>query len=369
MIVLNSQIVTAKALDRDFQQDRPLVITLFIEAYNPHVSGPTNTAQLTITVTDLNDNAPKFSQSSYTFNVSESATIGTVIARVTATDVDFGSNAAVVYSIVACNSPLTFNINASQGTLTLANTLDYETQTTYHLTIQARDSGNPPLFSTATVNILVENANDNYCLFSLTNYFSSIQEDLPAGQNVVTVFATDSDNHQCFYQVTDPLFDVNSTTGLVQTTAPLDRENGSSYSFLVTALDFVNVTTTATATITVDITDVNDNAPAFTQQTYSFSTPENIDIGVKVGAVTATDPDYLSNGDVTYSIVTSQGTFYIQPTTGIIETAASLDALKQNSYGLVVKATDGGNPAMSSDCHCSNCCHRCQHLCPTIHTT
>ena len=343
-----NQIVTAKAIDRDFMKNRPLVITLFVLAYNPRVSGPTSNARLTISVTDLNDNAPKFTKPSYMFNVSESAKIGMKIATVTAMDVDFGTNALVVYSIVSGNSPPTFKIDSSTGALSLTNTLDHETRTRYSLTVQARDSGNPPLFSTTTVTIVVENANDNFCLFTLTNYFSSIRENLPAGQNVVTVFATDSDNHQCFYQVTDPLFDVNSTTGLVQTTAPLDREKGSPYSFLITALDFVNVTTTATATITVDIIDVNDNAPAFTQQTYSFTTPENVDIGVKVGEVTASDPDYLSNGDVTYSIVTSQSTFYIQPTTGIIETVASLDYFKQKSYVFVVRAMDGGNPAMTS---------------------
>ena len=346
MLLICRQLVTAKLLNRDIRKNA-LVINIWVRAYNPNTACGNRSARISVTVKDLNDHAPAFQQTSYSFNVSEAAGINTRIGRTWATDPDFGTNGTVSFAITSGNVPANFKIDSRWGVLRLANTLDYEKVKSYSLVVTASDGGTPSLKTNAAVQIMVENANDNLPLFTLSNYYSRVPENQPAGMSIVTVSATDKDKHNFTFSVTNGNFSVDSK-GLITTTSKLDRDIGTgTIVFKVLAVDIVPAgvkKTTGSAMVTVDIIDLNDNTPAFTKSAYRFNTGENTPIGKSVGQVTATDPDYDVNGTVVYSIVTSQSTFMIQPSTGILETVASLDFLKQKWYTFIVQASDLGTP-------------------------
>uniref|UniRef100_A0A4W4F1F2 Cadherin domain-containing protein n=1 Tax=Electrophorus electricus TaxID=8005 RepID=A0A4W4F1F2_ELEEL len=121
---------------------------------------------LSINVLDENDNSPSFPKSTMTVDVLENMRIGELVASVTATDSDSGSNADITYSIVANNNHGTFSISPSTGSIFLVRKLDYETQSLYKLNITAKDNGMPPRSSSIPLVIHVRDFNDNPPVFT-----------------------------------------------------------------------------------------------------------------------------------------------------------------------------------------------------------
>eukprot|EP00061_Rhincodon_typus_P008434 g31030.t1 len=146
----------------------------------------------TIHVTDVNDNPPVFDHSGYRQSIPEVLYPGSFVLQVTATDKDEGSNGEVVYSITSnANSHSEwFTIDQMTGVITTAATLDYETDPIPRLVVTATDRGNPPMFSSVTVTIAIQDVNDNEPVFSRNFYNTSIKEHVPMGTCFLQLYRT-----------------------------------------------------------------------------------------------------------------------------------------------------------------------------------
>ena len=207
--------------------------------------------------------------------------------------------------------------------------------------------------------------NDNLPVFLQQEYQANVTENEPAGEVLFTVQAMDRDigsNGEIRFVIStsNVPFTVNSTTGVVTTTKPLDRENISSYSFTITAYDLGSPSLNSTAQADIHVLDVNDNDPVFTLPVYSVEVFENAPSGTQIGQVIANDNDIGENGRITYSIVgqnmcpstavptPSPCLFNINPSTGEITLRQMLNFEQQKVHNITVLATDNGSPLTRS---------------------
>ncbi|XP_077752541.1 protocadherin gamma-B1-like [Canis aureus] len=127
---------------------------------------------------------------------------------------------------------------------------------------------------------------------------------------------------------------------------PLDREQQSSHQLILTAMDGGDPPLSGTTQIRIQVTDANDNAPVFSQDTYRVSLPENVPWGTSLLQVMATDQDEGVNAEITYAFLSAPTStsllFNLNPNTGDITTNGTLDFEKTSRYMLVVEAKDGG---------------------------
>jgi ethanolamine utilization protein EutP (predicted NTPase) len=236
------------------------------------------TQDITVSVTNLNDNAPVFT-SPATFSAAENQT---VIGNISASDVD---GDAVIYSINGADAA-SISINSSSGVLAFISAPDYETKTSYAVTATASDGVNS-INQSITINI--SDINDNSPVFTSSATFSAAENQTSIG----TVTATDADaTDSITFSISGTELSITSAGVLTFTLAP-DYETTTSLTATVTATDGINTTT---QDVTVSVTDVNDNSPVFTSSA-TFSVAENQS---SIGTVTTTDAD---NGNtISYSV-------------------------------------------------------------------
>lgn len=228
------------------------------------------------------------------------------------------------------------------------------------MTITATDSGGRT--DTATVYVNVTDANNFAPVFENAPYTASVFEDAIVGTTVLVVSATDNDvglNAQITYSLGEDLgetgkdaaFSINPQTGAIVTTKALDRETTSGYLLTVTAKDGGSPPLSDTTDVEITVTDVNDNYPMFKQAAYSGSVPEDALVGTSVVQVSATDADVGLNGRIHYSLSEKDqedGSFVIDPTSGVIRTNKGLDRESVAYYELEAYAIDRGSPTLSS---------------------
>ncbi|XP_072941689.1 fat-like cadherin-related tumor suppressor homolog isoform X2 [Epargyreus clarus] len=182
-------VTIARPLDYERRKEYLLTVQA-IDGGSPPLS---DLATLNITVTDSNDNAPAFSQTSYGARVREDAAVGTRVLQVIADDADDGVNGRVSYSVARGDRDGRFSVDADTGYVSVAAPLDREATPAYVLELRARDRGVPALEATALVNIEIVDANDNPPLFAQTNYSAIVQEDKPLGHTLLKFIVDDAD--------------------------------------------------------------------------------------------------------------------------------------------------------------------------------
>uniref|UniRef100_A0A8C1VDV6 Cadherin domain-containing protein n=1 Tax=Cyprinus carpio TaxID=7962 RepID=A0A8C1VDV6_CYPCA len=322
-----------------------------------------STCVLSISVLDDNDNSPSFPKSILTVDVLENMRIGELVASVTATDSDSGSNADITYSISATNNHGTFSISPNTGSIFLVKKLDYETQSLYKLNITAKDSGRPSRSSTIPVIIHVRDFNDNPPVFTPGDIFKSIPENLPLSTSVMTITAHDTDadiNGQLEYSIVMQTprgghFRIDPTSGVIITNKEIDREFSNLFELTIKATDQavpVEFRRFALKNVTIWVTDQNDNIPVFISQN-ALVAESNIVIGSILTTVVAFDPDEGCcfpgpNAELHYSIASGdpQSQFTIT-NTGVLQTRKALDRETQSFYNLVITVNDLALPPMS----------------------
>nr|XP_023686709.1 protocadherin-15 isoform X2 [Paramormyrops kingsleyae] len=332
LIVGRSYALTVKATDSaPVLQRRSSITTVYIEVLPPNNQSP-----------------PRFPLFTYNMEVSEAMRIGAILLNLQATDRE---KDPITYKIQTGDPQNVFNLSETSGLLILGKSLDRETTDRYDLTVTASD-GKPDGTSTAIVNIVVTDVNDNDPVFdaSLPNNFT-VQEG-EANSFVGQVKATDPDagvNGQVRYKLVNHagMFRINSS-GSIFTAVPLDREAQSHYSLIVEASDGAPDPRRATARLTVEVLDVDDNSPVFSESAYTAAVPENSPVGTVFLQLLATDADLHSN--ITYRIrtVEARQLFSIDPLTGHLSLLKILDfedlASSGATYTFVVEAADvGGN--------------------------
>ncbi|KAL7390426.1 hypothetical protein ABVT39_020943 [Epinephelus coioides] len=312
-------------------------------------------SSFTIQVTDVNDNPPLFDQQAYRQTIPEVVYPGSFVLQVTARDKDQGPNGDVRYSLLKGKNSHSdwFSIDPVTGIITTATALDFESEPAPSVTVIAVDSGRPPLSSTAKVDIVLQDVNDNTPVFSSSLYNASIKENTPAGTCFLEVSATDEDRGS-FGAVSYVLgsgsgsaapthFTINKETGQICTSTALDRDEGlDKFDLTVTATDGGGLSSTARVRVTV--IDINDNRPTFYPVLYTVSLSTHSAPGTSVVKVTANDPDAGENGRVTYRTVPAGGSgfFTLNKDTGVISLSRSLHGKANTVISMVISAEDGG---------------------------
>uniref|UniRef100_UPI003AAB7581 cadherin EGF LAG seven-pass G-type receptor 3-like n=1 Tax=Centroberyx gerrardi TaxID=166262 RepID=UPI003AAB7581 len=341
-------ITTRGAVDRETNEHYTLQVEASDQGKEP---GPRSaTVKVFITVLDENDNVPQFSEKRYVVPVKEDVRLHSEILRVSATDRDKDSNAAVHYNIISGNSRGQFSIDSVTGEIQVVAPLDFEAEREYTLRVRAQDNGRPPLSNnTGIVSVQVKDVNDNPPIFVSTPFQASVLESAPVGSSILHIQAIDTDsgdNSRLEYRLTgtssDTPFIINSATGWVTVKSTLDRESVEHYFFGVEARDYGMPPLSATASVTITVMDVNDNRPEFLQREYFVRLNEDAAVGTSVVSVTAVDRDV--NSAVTYQITggNTRNRFAISTAggSGLLSLALPLDYKQERRYVLTVTASD-----------------------------
>ncbi|XP_072923115.1 uncharacterized protein [Hemitrygon akajei] len=260
------QVTTTRPLDRETTAVYNIPVTAW-DAGSPPLS--TNKT-IQITVSDVNDNTPQFSQSSYAVYVMENNVPGGSIFTLTAIDPDLDQNCYISYSfwgnLQDSLVPTYFSINSMNGTIYALRSFDYEKVRSFQFHVQARDAGVPPLSSTATVNVIILDQNDNAPVIvspsaqSGTAAVVILPQSAGQGYLVTKIIATDADsgqNARLSYQIVQAtdltLFSVGRISGEIKTTRSILDLNNTSQSLVVSVRDNGQPSLSGTATIFLSI--------------------------------------------------------------------------------------------------------------------
>ncbi|XP_045574137.1 protocadherin alpha-4 isoform X23 [Salmo salar] len=355
-------LILKKPLDREQKSEIMLVLTAF-DGGKPVRSGTVN---ITITVIDVNDNAPVFERQVYTVTLDENAPLGTSVLRLHATDLDDDANGQVIYTFDNSLKNRAFDyfeIDAVTGEIRIKGLVDFEEQSVYEIDVQASDKGQVTLTGHCSVVINVKDVNDNAPEMEVTSLSGQVPEDARPGTAVALISVSDTDsgeNGLVICTLSDnipfqlkPSFQKNMYSLI--TKSGLDRESEPMYTVTITASDKGDPSLSSHKTITVHISDVNDNSPVFSQSPYTFYVPENNAPGESLFSLSTSDRDQDDNARVSYHIWKGDGETPIVSYINIHSDDANIYALKSfdfetlKTFQFQVVATDSGTPSLSTN--------------------
>ena len=224
--------------------------------------------QVTVHVTDVNDNSPVFNPCNVSIQLQEAFQIGVPFFAGSAADVDLGNYGVQHYDIIEGSRDLFLlrSFNSPRGQLmfelSLSNSLDFEAMSSYSTVIRAYDGGVPPHFGDLSLNILVDDVNDNRPVTTQTHYSALVVETASIGTAVLQINATDLDSRrngqvEFFVEFLDSVnadvFAIDRLTGVIFVNATLDFNVRSMYCLLVTARDGGSPPLHTTATVDIRI--------------------------------------------------------------------------------------------------------------------
>ncbi|KAM5263094.1 cadherin-8 [Ctenodactylus gundi] len=370
-------------MDREAKEEYLVVIQA--KDMGGHSGGLSGTTTLTVTLTDVNDNPPKFAQSLYHFSVPEDVVLGTAIGRVKANDQDIGENAQSSYDIIDGDGVALFEITsdaqAQDGIIRLRKPLDFETKKSYTLKVEAanvhidpRFSARGPFKDTATVKIVVEDA-DEPPVFSSPTYLLEVHENAALNSVIGQVTARDPDITASPIRFSidrhtdlERQFNINADDGKITLATPLDRELSVWHNITIIATEIRNHSQISRVPVAIKVLDVNDNAPEFASEYEAFLC-ENGKPGQVIQTVSAMDKDDPKNGHYfLYSLLpemVNNPNFTIKKnednSLSILAKHNGFNRQKQEVYLLPIIISDSGNPPLSSTstltirvCGCSN---------------
>ncbi|XP_049897813.1 protocadherin alpha-3-like [Epinephelus moara] len=355
-------LILQRPLDREHTAQHWLLLTA-TDGGKPPKSGTIN---ITVIVSDINDNSPVCDKQKYTITIKENVPVGTFLLTVNASDSDEGLNGEVEYSLRSKLRGLSsepFDLDSRTGKLTVKGGLDYEEKQVYEIKVLAADKGAVSLSTHCNVLVRVEDVNDNRPEIDITSLSSRIPEDAPPGTVVALMGVTDLDsgvNGQVVCSVPGDLpFDLKPSPDgqsySLVTKDYLDKETIHMYDITITAKDLGSPVLSSTKVIQVDVLDVNDNRPLFTESPYTFYVPENNKAGMSIFSVSAEDADGGENAAVTYSLdrktpgPTITSFLNINEANGTISALKSFDFETVKTFQFQVVATDSGTPSLSNN--------------------
>ncbi|XP_052344209.1 protocadherin alpha-2-like isoform X18 [Oncorhynchus keta] len=356
---VSAELVLQKALDREKQPVIQLSLTA-IDGGKPPRSG---TLLIIINVQDVNDNIPVFNKQLYKFRVTENVRFGTIIAALNASDLDEGINSEIEYSLIgrgSLNLPDVFTVNSETGEVTVKGSIDYENNSAFEIRIQAKDKGTPPRSTHCKVLVEVIDVNDNSPEISVTSLMSPVKEDAEIGTVVALVTVTDKDSSKngitnCKLTGSVPFklkSNYKNDYSLV-VDGPLDRESASQYNVTITATDEGTPPLSSTSLITVHVSDVNDNAPRFSEPVANVYVKENSPVGDLIYTIYAFDTDSEENSKIGYALLDKSNSISssvnINSDTGDIVSLQSFNYEEIKTFQFKVQATDSGVPPLSSN--------------------
>lgn len=301
------KILITKSLDREDVDAYHLEIEVQDSLRNK-LDVKTSSVNVTIEISDVNDNYPVLIPAIYSITVSEATPIGQTILSITAQDDDDRDNAKLTYSFISGNIDSVFAFNSEE--VTLVKKLDYERKNTYVIRVAVADSGSPALTSQALITINVLSFNEYPPVLSETSTSVRISESIAVGSYIYTVRATDLDNGQAGnirYEITsgnpsNSHFLIEPITGTITVGTQLDYDGiYKTYLLKITANDMQGLNIDAKSqsmNVTIILSDVNDNWPTFTKNTYIHHLRENVEPNQLITSVLANDLDSFDFGTI-----------------------------------------------------------------------
>ncbi|XP_062843332.1 cadherin-7a isoform X2 [Trichomycterus rosablanca] len=357
-------------MDREARDQYLLVIQA--KDMGGQMGGLSGTTTVTVTLTDVNDNPPRFSRKSYQFGVPESLPVASVVARIKALDADVGPNAEMEYRIIEGDGLGVFRVepdkDTQEGVITLLKTLDYETKSSYTLKIEAsnrhvdpRYRSQGPYSDTATVRLTVDNV-DEPPVFSAPVSKMVVSEAAKVGTIIGSVSAADPDvtNSPIRYSIDrntdlERFFNIDAMTGVISTAKALDREVNAVHNITILAIESLDPSQVGKGITLITVMDVNDNAPVFAIEYETFLC-ESATPGQVIETISAVDKDEPPSGHRFFFSLTADTAgnhnFTLRDnkdnTASVLTKRGGFHRREQSLYRLPVLIVDGGSPALSS---------------------
>ncbi|NXN12547.1 PCDG9 protein, partial [Indicator maculatus] len=353
------QLVTAERIDREQLCEDEQQCVLRCELI---VEGEMKVYEISVEITDINDNAPSFREGEKELRMSEAAVPGSRFPLVEARDPDMGTNSLQSYELSGDEH---FSLVVQDGPggdqrpeLVLAKALDREEAAFHDLVLKASDGGKPPRTGTARIRVVVLDTNDNAPVFSQAEYTVRVPEDVPLGSTLVIVTATDPDeglNGHVKYSLkkitekASKIFQLNVETGAITINRSLDFEQGNSYELEVQADDGGGLS--HTAQVAISVTDVNDNAPQISVRSSLSDISEDTPSGTVVALLHDADvgsnslQDYKLEANKYFEVEVKEkqdGSKFAE-----LVLRRTLDREREQSLQLVLTALDSGDPPLS----------------------
>ncbi|XP_069812654.1 protocadherin gamma-B4-like [Dendropsophus ebraccatus] len=355
----NGDLIVSDRIDRETLCGAKPSCFLNLEAV---IEIPLTFYTITIEIQDVNDNSPTFSKKSFAIVISESASPGVHFPLGNAEDPDLGTNSVQSYTLSGNENFRIGERTTKDGIkypeIILEKLLDREKQSFYELILTASDEGKPPKTGTAIVKISVQDINDNFPTFMKDTYEISLPENVPVGYLVVHLNATDEDegsNGQISYSFShlpkniNQIFSIDSITGDIKIIGTLDYEASDSYEMTVEATDGGGLV--SHCKVSIQVIDVNDNAPDITVTILAATIPEDSPPGTVIAIINVRDLDSEMNGEILCQISDIKN-FQLLPSSSNyykLVTAANMDRERNSVYNVTVQCLDKGSPPLSTN--------------------
>ncbi|XP_063310925.1 cadherin-24 [Pelobates fuscus] len=365
-------------MDRETQDE--FLVVIQAKDMGGHVGGLSGSTTVTVTLTDVNDNPPKFPQNLYQFTVMEDTTPGSLIGRLRAHDPDIGENSMMSYSILDGDAGDTFTVisdSAGQdGILKVQKPLDYESRRSYTFRVEVMNTAIDPQYirqgpfkDVTTVRVTVGDVNEPP-VFSHNHYTLSVLENMPRGALVGVVQARDPDvrSSSISYSIdpdSDPevLFSIHPEDGTVRTSRSLDREVQEEYNIIIRASETDSPSKLSHAGVVIQVLDVNDNPPTLAEL-YKPHVCDNAQPGQVIQTVRVKDADSESGLFSFQSPGTlSDANFTVQDnkdgSASLLVRHSGFWKSQKDIFLVPIEIKDGGDPPLTSTdtltvslCHC-----------------
>lgn len=367
----------------DYQVAAVIILTVQAEDVNADDKArQIDTAEVTIYIQAFSDDNPTYLNPGWSANnpiirvtVPEEQPLGTTLLMLSAKE-PTGQPVQRFELVRQEEDEAYVNVGVQSGNVVLSKRLDYETLgqkfIKFRVRALARDYDITRRMSETTLIVEIEDINDNSPVFTQKEYKISVKEDTRPLKIILNVKATDMDSSNTEQEVkrgfgevryaltgeNSNLFEIDSISGNIALAdnTTLDRERQSVLRFYVIASDMPEggaEQRTTRVLVTVDVLDVNDNAPSFPQSSYTAVIPENAPPNVSVVNITASDPDEGKGGKINFEIIDegdANGLFKINHETGEISSAKKLTGKgRTEPYNMRIRAQDGGYPVLHTD--------------------
>uniref|UniRef100_A0A3Q4G858 Cadherin-10 n=1 Tax=Neolamprologus brichardi TaxID=32507 RepID=A0A3Q4G858_NEOBR len=334
-------------MDREVKENYQVVIQAKDMA--GQMGGLSGTTTVSITLSDVNDNPPRFTKTLYEFRVPESIEVGSAVGVIRAMDADIGQNAEMDYRIIGSDGPgmfeITTNRSTQEGVILLRKPgggacLKLEMKRN---NFDKRDVDEPPVFERAS-------------------YVMEVKEDAPKNTAIGSVSASDPDDKNSLVRYTidrrtdmDRVFNIHAGNGSVFILRELDREENAWHNITVIATEFTNPRQISRVPVYVRVLDVNDNAPTFATN-YETFVCENAKANQVIQTVGATDPDAPLGGHRFFFNLAQEAAgkanFSVHDnknnTASILTRRNSYSTLQKSVHHVPVVISDGEFPMQSS---------------------
>ena len=320
-----------------------------------------------ISVLDVNDNSPVFSQKLYNVTVKNGHDKNIPLVTLFATDLDAGKNGNIFYHFNTKTSTIAktyFKVNKKSGEIFLQKKIPPGGNLIHNLYVEAIDEGIPPLSSIAMVQINVINQQNNaptidvnFFSASSTDNSTSVSEDVEVGSFIAYVKVTDHDagqNGEVICDLHHDKFKLKSQ-GLkkyqVILKDPLDRETEEHHDITISCEDMGFPPRHSESKFSIKVVDVNDVKPKFSKARYKFRISENQKAHIDVGSINASDPDLGPGGELIFSLATNEKKSHLPfliTKDGFISTSELLDHELEDVYKFKVLVKDNGIPSLNN---------------------